>query len=356
MSTDAAVVQTVDDNSLPKSSSMSKNREILSVDEEDYKSEATLTFAIDNFSKLSTSVVSPPTMIRGLPWKILVMPRMMPKNEKNIGFFLQCNVDSNSSLWWCCAHATLRIKSQKDSVADIERKINHIFHQKENDWGYSCFQTSDMICDVEKGFIKNDTVIFEVTLCADAPHGVRWNSKKHTGYIGLKNQGATSYMNSLLQTLFFTNKLRRAVYQMPPEQDGPQPCVASSMQRVFYDLQFSSKPVGTKKLTKSFGWDTSESFLQHDVQECCRVLLDYLESKMENTSLKNTIPNLFQGKMKSYIRCKNVKFESRREELFYDLQLNVRGKRDIYESFKDYITVERLDGENKYDAGEHGLQ
>uniref|UniRef100_A0A915IIZ4 USP domain-containing protein n=1 Tax=Romanomermis culicivorax TaxID=13658 RepID=A0A915IIZ4_ROMCU len=128
------------------------------------------------------------------------------------------------------------------------------------------------------------------------------------------------------------------------------------MQRVFYDLQFSSKPVGTKKLTKSFGWDTFESFLQHDVQELCRVLLDNLESKMKNTPVQNTIPNLFQGKMKSYVRCKNVKFESRREELFYDIQLNVKGKRDIYESFKDYITVESLDGENKYDAGEHGLQ
>lgn len=36
-----------------------------------------------------------------------------------------------------------------------------------------------------------------------------WDSKKHTGYVGLKNQGATCYMNSLLQTLFFTNQLRR---------------------------------------------------------------------------------------------------------------------------------------------------
>ena len=28
----------------------------------------------------------------------------------------------------------------------------------------------------------------------------------------------------------------------------------------------------------------------------------------------------------------------------------------VYESFKDYITVETLDGDNKYDAGEHGFQ
>lgn len=36
-----------------------------------------------------------------------------------------------------------------------------------------------------------------------------WDSKKHAGHIGLKNQGATCYMNSILQTLFFTNKLRK---------------------------------------------------------------------------------------------------------------------------------------------------
>ena len=46
-------------------------------------------------------------------------------------------------------------------------------------------------------------------MVADAPHGVSWDSKKHTGYVGLKNQGATCYMNSLLQTLYFTNQLRK---------------------------------------------------------------------------------------------------------------------------------------------------
>ena len=36
-----------------------------------------------------------------------------------------------------------------------------------------------------------------------------------TGFVGLKNQGATCYMNSLLQTLFHTHEFRRAVYNMP---------------------------------------------------------------------------------------------------------------------------------------------
>ena len=31
-------------------------------------------------------------------------------------------------------------------------------------------------------------------------------------------------------------------------------------------MQFSDKAVGTKKLTKSFGWETLDSFMQHDVQ------------------------------------------------------------------------------------------
>jgi len=42
---------------------------------------------------------------------------------------------------------------------------------------------------------------------ADTPCGVSWVSKKHTGYVGLKNQDATYYMNSLLQTLYFTNQV-----------------------------------------------------------------------------------------------------------------------------------------------------
>lgn len=45
------------------------------------------------------------------------------------------------------------------------------------------------------------------------------NDVSNVFFTGLKNQGATCYMNSLLQTLYFTNQLRKAVYKMPTESD-----------------------------------------------------------------------------------------------------------------------------------------
>ncbi|XP_046460028.1 ubiquitin carboxyl-terminal hydrolase 7-like isoform X2 [Daphnia pulex] len=331
------------------------------LEDDDSRPEATFRYEVSHISKLKETVLSPPCYIRNLPWKIMVMPRnTSPQQDrapqKFLGFFLQCNGESESSSWSCNAVADLRLLSQKEGVEDFSRKIQHLFFSKENDWGFSHFMNWTEVLDPERGYCKDDTITLEVHVNAEAPHGVSWDSKKHTGFVGLKNQGATCYMNSLLQTLFFTNQLRKAVYKMPTESDDTQRSVALALQRVFYELQFSDRPVGTKKLTKSFGWETLDSFMQHDVQEFLRVLLDKLESKMKGTCVEGTVPRLFAGKMVSFIKCKHVDYTSSRAETFYDIQLSVKGKRNILESFKDYVATETLDGDNKYDAGEHGHQ
>lgn len=41
--------------------------------------------------------------------------------------------------WSCSAIAELRILSQKEGVENMSRRIQHIFYNKENDWGYSYY-------------------------------------------------------------------------------------------------------------------------------------------------------------------------------------------------------------------------
>lgn len=332
------------------------------MEDDEVRAEATFRFKLTGVSKMKErdSHLSDPCMVRGLPWKILAMQRIsahaVEKHNKSLGFFLQCNADSESTMWSCHASAELKLIAQREGTEHVKRSIHHLFYSKENDWGFSHFITWDELIDPHKGFIKDDSIILEVWVRADAPHGVCWDSKKHTGFVGLKNQGATCYMNSLLQTLFFTNQLRKAVYMMPTDADDPSKSVPLALQRVFYELQTSDKAVGTKKLTKSFGWETLDSFMQHDVQELSRVLLDNMESKMKGTCVEGTIPRLFEGKMLSYIKCKHINYVSERQEAFYDIQLRVKGQKDLDLSFKNYTAVETLDGDNKYDAGEHGMQ
>ena len=65
------------------------------------------------------------------------------------------------------------------------------------------------------------------------------------------------------------------------ENDMSSGSIPLALQSLFYKLQYSDTSVATKELTKSFGWDTYDSFMQHDVQELNRVLCEKLEDKMK---------------------------------------------------------------------------
>lgn len=61
--------------------------------------------------------------------------------------------------------------------------------------------------------------------------------------------------------------------------------------------------------------------LGQDVQELNRVLCDHLEDKMKGTPVEGTIQRLFEGSIRSYIKCVDVDFTSSRVETYYDIQV-----------------------------------
>mmetsp|Transcript_33363 Transcript_33363/g.92087 ORF Transcript_33363/g.92087 Transcript_33363/m.92087 type:complete len:1614 (+) Transcript_33363:149-4990(+) len=222
--------------------------------------------------------------------------------------------------------------------------------------------------------------------------GLTSSSRRSVGYTGLKNHGATCYMNCLLQTLFHIGRFREIVYSIDgPDQaatelqpgqvtavseddvaeigsggvaladEKPALPLLIALQNLFYRLQTSEVPVSCRELMRSFGWDTADAFMQHDAHELNRLLCDRLEEQMKGTAMDSAIKRLFEGEMENYIDCMDIEYRSTRSETFYDLQLNVKndaGKdlTSLEESLRDFTSEETLEGDNAYDAGAHGKQ
>uniref|UniRef100_A0A1I7XBZ5 MATH domain-containing protein n=1 Tax=Heterorhabditis bacteriophora TaxID=37862 RepID=A0A1I7XBZ5_HETBA len=153
--------------------------------------DGTLRVTIQHFSKMTDTLCSPSKRIKGVPWRIMVMPKqhmVQKKSQKCMGFFLQCCPDTTYSeygliycfdnegkqsfeivAWTCQAVAEMRLIAQKPGVQNFVRKTTHVYTAKENDWGYSCFMTWADVLDESQGYIKDDRVTLEITVKSEAP-------------------------------------------------------------------------------------------------------------------------------------------------------------------------------------------
>ncbi|XP_071830491.1 ubiquitin carboxyl-terminal hydrolase 47-like isoform X3 [Apostichopus japonicus] len=188
-------------------------------------------------------------------------------------------------------------------------------------------------------------------------------TKSESGYVGLVNQAMTCYLNSLLQTLYMTPEFRNAIYRLfsnsweyqGNDDSNSSKSIPYQLQRLFVQLQTSIKrSVETTELTRSFGWDSSEAWQQHDVQELCRVMFDALEQTWKNTDQADVINKLYQGQLKDYVKCQECGNESARKDFFLDIPLVIRpfGSERAYgsveEAIEAFVSPETLDGSNQY--------
>ncbi|XP_054064658.1 ubiquitin carboxyl-terminal hydrolase 40 isoform X6 [Rissa tridactyla] len=184
-----------------------------------------------------------------------------------------------------------------------------------------------------------------------------------TNLSGIKNQGGTCYLNSLLQTLLFTPEFREALFALGPEElgtldDSSKPdakvrIIPLQLQRLFAQLLLlDQQAASTTDLTESFGWNSHEEMRQHDVQELNRILFSALETSLVGTSGHDLINRLYHGIVVNQIVCKECKNISERQEDFLDLTVAVKGVTGLEEALWNmYVEEEYFENENLYQCG-----
>ncbi|CAD7953208.1 unnamed protein product [Amoebophrya sp. A25] len=287
---------------------------------------------------------------------------------------------------------SITLINQLDYNDSVHKSDTWTFSKREIDRGWHAFISSKDLCDPSKGWINNEEdracVMRVQCYCRNSETlstiGGDYDSKKETGFIGLKNHGATCYLNCLLQTLFHIGKFRKLVYEADTSEQEPAapqggdkkaaavasssshqapqpPNLLKALQNSFYALQTSSQAGNCRELMRSFGWESVDAFTQHDYQELNRILLDKVEERLKSSpKLDGEIKKMFAGEQESYIECTDVDYASKKLEPFYDINLNLKTDdgswvNSLEDAFRDYVKEEIMEGDNAYDASDGGF-
>ncbi|XP_034483566.1 ubiquitin carboxyl-terminal hydrolase 7-like [Drosophila innubila] len=310
------------------------------IEEYQLRSEAIFSYTFENIGPNKEEQRSETFYVRMLPWRILIIP-----HNRALGVFLQCNADSRDTSWSCHAIAKLNLVCYKPNAKPYTRtEIDRLFNFNDNDYGYGSFITWVNLMDPDNCYVHNDSITIEVHVTADIPLGIQWDSKKDTGYNGLKKRECTRYLNSVLQMLYFTNAFRSAVYHMQTDIDDESKLVGFQLQRIFHELQFGDRPVNTKPKLSIFH-EAVDLFMPCNAQD----FLCKLFHKLEKHMTEDTIPGLFKGNLSSNVKLETSNHIPTPCESFYDIKLNTKDKKNIYDSFEDFIAFQKLDGTSKCD-------
>ncbi|XP_024517218.1 probable ubiquitin carboxyl-terminal hydrolase FAF-X isoform X1 [Selaginella moellendorffii] len=190
-------------------------------------------------------------------------------------------------------------------------------------------------------------------------HLPSYGRKALSGYVGLKNAGATCYMNSVFQQLYMQPDVRRTVLECKECDD------MEKADSVFFQLQTMFGALLGSSLdhyTPQGFWDAYRDYdgmpinlREHqDAFEFFNRLYDAVDDTLKATHQETTLTKIFGGIFVQQVISRGCNHCSERDEPFAAISVDVKNKRDLLESLDSFVRGDLLEADNAYYCDECG--
>ena len=191
---------------------------------------------------------------------------------------------------------------------------------------------------------------FSQDLVREFEHSPAVERRAESDFVGLKNAGATCYMNSVLQQLFCVPGVAAQMLAINSVDEEEEESVFYQLQNVFGHLQESRlkyyEPEKFWHCFRLYGQPVNVRE-QQDALEFFIQVVDQVDEHLHKLGRPKLFSSKFEGVFSDQKICQGCPCRYEREETFMALNLTVKSN-NLQDSLDQFVKGELLDGDNAY--------